>query len=147
MNGLSSTTSWSSQRCPYDGRTQSYVGKTRVIDRGRVADQMTEAIYALLKRIDDIVRANTGPSNRRLLPIQLPLFILVHPNDSICLRVYSIMEISPPQCTRGISSRRRRRTHRNIVTTHKPERRFLQRRASPEMRCRHRRLPLMISPS
>jgi hypothetical protein len=81
---------------------------------------MTEAIYALLKRdaellskvppgqthrllccmtrrcIDDIVRANTGPSNRRLLPIQLPLFILVHPNDSICLRVYSIMEISPP---------------------------------------------------
>jgi len=34
--------------CPYDERTQSYVGKTRVI--GRVAGQMTEAIYALLKR-------------------------------------------------------------------------------------------------
>ena len=35
-------------RCPFDERTQSYVGKTRVI--GRVAGQMTEAIYALLKR-------------------------------------------------------------------------------------------------
>jgi transposase len=35
-------------RCAFDERTQSYVGKTRVI--GRVAGQMTEAIYALLKR-------------------------------------------------------------------------------------------------
>jgi transposase len=35
-------------KCPYDERTQSYVGKTKVI--GRVAGQMTEAIYALLKR-------------------------------------------------------------------------------------------------
>ena len=35
-------------KCPYDERTQSYRGKTRVI--GRVAGQMTEAIYALLKR-------------------------------------------------------------------------------------------------
>ncbi len=35
-------------KCPYDERTQSYLGKTRVI--GRVAGQMTEAIYALLKR-------------------------------------------------------------------------------------------------
>jgi hypothetical protein len=32
-------------RCPYDERTQSYTGKTRVI--GRVAGQMIEAIYAL----------------------------------------------------------------------------------------------------
>ena len=35
-------------RCPFDEKTQSYVGKKRVI--GRVAGQMTEAIYALLKR-------------------------------------------------------------------------------------------------
>ena len=35
-------------KCPYDERTQSYVGKTRVI--GRVAGQMTETIYALLKQ-------------------------------------------------------------------------------------------------
>ncbi len=35
-------------KCPYDERTQSHVGKKRVI--GRVAGQMTEAIYALLKR-------------------------------------------------------------------------------------------------
>ena len=35
-------------RCSFDERTQSYIGKTRVI--GRVAGQMTEAIYALLKR-------------------------------------------------------------------------------------------------
>ncbi len=35
-------------KCPFDERTQSYLGKTRVI--GRVAGQMTEAIYALLKR-------------------------------------------------------------------------------------------------
>jgi transposase len=35
-------------RCPFDERTQSYTGKTRVI--GRVAGQMIEAIYALLKR-------------------------------------------------------------------------------------------------
>jgi transposase len=35
-------------RCPYDEKTQSHVGKKRVI--GRVAGQMTEAIYALLKR-------------------------------------------------------------------------------------------------
>jgi transposase len=35
-------------KCRYDERTQSYAGKTRVI--GRVAGQMTEAIYALLKR-------------------------------------------------------------------------------------------------
>jgi hypothetical protein len=35
-------------RCPYDERTQSRVGKIHVI--GRVAGQMTEAIYALLKR-------------------------------------------------------------------------------------------------
>jgi hypothetical protein len=35
-------------RCSYDERTQSRVGKMRVI--GRVAGQMTEAIYALLKR-------------------------------------------------------------------------------------------------
>jgi transposase len=34
--------------CPFDEKTQSYVGKKRVI--GRVAGQMTEAIYALLKR-------------------------------------------------------------------------------------------------
>ena len=40
-------------RCPYDERTQSYVGKTRVI--GRVAGQMTEAIYALLKRDAEIL--------------------------------------------------------------------------------------------
>jgi len=35
-------------KCPYDERTQSHTGKTRVI--GRVAGQMTETIYALLKR-------------------------------------------------------------------------------------------------
>src|SRR5713101_6195936 len=35
-------------RCPFDEKTQSRVGKKRVI--GRVAGQMTEAIYALLKR-------------------------------------------------------------------------------------------------
>jgi transposase len=35
-------------RCPYDEKTQSHVGKKWVI--GRVAGQMTEAIYALLKR-------------------------------------------------------------------------------------------------
>jgi hypothetical protein len=35
-------------RCPFDERTQSYTGKMRVI--GRVAGQMIEAIYALLKR-------------------------------------------------------------------------------------------------
>lgn len=35
-------------RCPFDERTQSYTGKTRVI--GRVAGQMIEAIYALLMR-------------------------------------------------------------------------------------------------
>lgn len=40
-------------KCPYDERTQSYVGKTRVI--GRVAGQMTEAIYALLKRDAEVV--------------------------------------------------------------------------------------------
>jgi len=40
-------------KCPYDERTQSYVGKTRVI--GRVAGQMTEAIYALLKRDAEIL--------------------------------------------------------------------------------------------
>ena len=38
-------------RCPYDEKTQSRVGKKRVI--GRVAGQMTEAIYALLKRRRD----------------------------------------------------------------------------------------------
>jgi len=40
-------------KCPYDARNQSYVGKTRVI--GRVAGQMTEAIYALLKRDAEIL--------------------------------------------------------------------------------------------
>ena len=40
-------------RCPYDERTRSYVGKTRMI--GRVAGQMTEAIYALLKRDAEVV--------------------------------------------------------------------------------------------
>lgn len=35
-------------RCPFNEKTQSYVGKKRVI--GRIAGQMTEAIYALLKR-------------------------------------------------------------------------------------------------
>jgi transposase len=35
-------------RCAFAERTPSYIGKTRVI--GRVAGQMTEAIYALLKR-------------------------------------------------------------------------------------------------
>jgi hypothetical protein len=35
-------------RCPYEEKTQSHVGKKRVI--GRVTGQMTEAIYALLKR-------------------------------------------------------------------------------------------------
>ena len=40
-------------KCPYDEHTQSYVGKTRVI--GRVAGQMTEAIYALLKRDAEIL--------------------------------------------------------------------------------------------
>ena len=40
-------------KCPYDERTQSYVGKKRVI--GRVAGQMTEAIYALLKRDAELV--------------------------------------------------------------------------------------------
>jgi hypothetical protein len=33
-------------RCPFDERTPSYTGKTRVI--GRVAGQMIEAIYAKL---------------------------------------------------------------------------------------------------
>ena len=50
-------------KCPYDERTQSYVGKTRVI--GRVAGQMTEAIYALLKRDAEIlskVLPGRGPS-------------------------------------------------------------------------------------
>jgi Transposase IS116/IS110/IS902 family len=40
-------------RCPDDERTQSYVGKKRVI--GRVAGQMTEAIYALLKRDAEVL--------------------------------------------------------------------------------------------
>jgi transposase len=40
-------------KCPFDERTQSYLGKTRVI--GRVAGQMTEAIYALLKRDAEVV--------------------------------------------------------------------------------------------
>ena len=40
-------------RCPYDERTQSYVGKKRVI--GRVAGQMTAAIYALLKRDAEVL--------------------------------------------------------------------------------------------
>jgi transposase len=40
-------------KCRYDERTQSYVGKTRVI--GRVAGQMTEAIYALLKRDAEVL--------------------------------------------------------------------------------------------
>lgn len=44
--------------CPYDEKTQSRVGKKRVI--GRVAGQMTEAIYALLKR-DAEVLANVLP--------------------------------------------------------------------------------------
>jgi transposase len=35
-------------RCPYDERTQSYLGKKRII--GRVAGQMTGMIFALLKR-------------------------------------------------------------------------------------------------
>jgi transposase len=41
-------------RCAYNERTQSYVGKTRVI--GRVAGQLTEAIYALLKRDAAVMR-------------------------------------------------------------------------------------------
>jgi hypothetical protein len=41
-------------KCPYDERTQSSVGKTRVI--GRLAGQMTEAIYALLKRDAELLR-------------------------------------------------------------------------------------------
>jgi transposase len=40
-------------KCPFDERTQSYVGKTRVI--GRVAGQMTEAIYALLKQDAEVL--------------------------------------------------------------------------------------------
>lgn len=40
-------------RCPYDEKTQSHVGKKRVI--GRVAGQMTEAIYALLKRDAEVL--------------------------------------------------------------------------------------------
>lgn len=40
-------------KCPYDERTQSYVGKKRVI--GRVAGQMTEAIYALLRRDAEVL--------------------------------------------------------------------------------------------
>lgn len=40
-------------RCPFDEKTQSRVGKKRVI--GRVAGQMTEAIYALLKRDADLL--------------------------------------------------------------------------------------------
>ncbi|WP_236031661.1 transposase [Ktedonospora formicarum] len=42
-------------RYPFDERTQSYTGKTRVI--GRVAGQMIEAIYALLKRDAELARA------------------------------------------------------------------------------------------
>ena len=38
----------STRALTFDEKTQSYVGKKRVI--GRVAGQMTEAIYALLKR-------------------------------------------------------------------------------------------------
>lgn len=41
------------KRCSFDERTQSYVGKTRVI--GRVAGQMIEAIYALLKRDAEVL--------------------------------------------------------------------------------------------
>jgi hypothetical protein len=40
-------------RCPFDERTQSYVGKKRVI--GRVAGQLIEAIYALLKRDAEVM--------------------------------------------------------------------------------------------
>src|SRR5262249_5022441 len=40
-------------RCSYDERTQSYAGKKRVI--GRVAGQLTEAIYALLKRDAEVM--------------------------------------------------------------------------------------------
>src|SRR5262249_24534585 len=40
-------------KCPYDERTQSSVGKKRVI--GRVAGQMIEAIYALLKRDAEVL--------------------------------------------------------------------------------------------
>jgi transposase len=49
-------------KCPYDERTQSYFGKTRVI--GRVAGQMTEAIYTLLKRDAEILS--------RVLPGEVP---------------------------------------------------------------------------
>src|SRR5262249_48223412 len=48
--------------CSYDERTQSYVGKKRVI--GRVAGQMTEAIYALLKRDAEVMS--------KVLPAQEP---------------------------------------------------------------------------
>lgn len=53
-------------RCPFDERTQSYVGKTRVI--GRVAGQMTEAIYALLKRDMELL-SRTPPGQEPLPPL------------------------------------------------------------------------------
>jgi hypothetical protein len=53
-------------KCPYDERTQSYRGKTRVI--GRVAGQMTEAIYALLKR-DAEVLSRVPPSQNPPPPL------------------------------------------------------------------------------
>ncbi len=40
-------------KCPFDERTQSYTGKVRVM--GRVAGQMTEMIYALLKRDAEVL--------------------------------------------------------------------------------------------
>ena len=46
-------------KCPYDERTQAYVGKTKVI--GRVAGQMTEAICALLKRDAELL-SKVSPS-------------------------------------------------------------------------------------
>jgi hypothetical protein len=53
-------------RCPFDERTQSYVGKKRVI--GRVAGQLIEAIYALHKR-DAEVMSKVLPSQEPPAPL------------------------------------------------------------------------------
>jgi len=97
-------------RCPYDEKTQSHVGKKRVI--GRVAGQMTEAIYALLKRDAELLskvlpgqdppppmlydpevhqrhrQGHYRPLKLPPLPNTITVLILYLPNDFICLKSF-----------------------------------------------------------
>jgi hypothetical protein len=54
-------------KCPYDERTGRYIGKLKVI--GRVAGQMIQVIYALLKRDAELVAQ--VPKGHKLPPPQL----------------------------------------------------------------------------